>query len=203
MTLPALLSTLSPKTSRFVTVGGRIVTGGVSSDARGRPRHPEHGPVTPVPPHTNHGGALPEVAPDPPWWVDHPEVLRAEIAAMARAFRGFKLHEVDGAPAWVGTLNTGRGRFGVTVVHRPDHGLPYVRPDRPGRFQRHEGPRTVKSPHLYVNGDLCVAGQDDWDPDSHDATTVLAWTAHWLATFTEWRITGRGWPCEGVSDAVA
>ncbi len=117
---------------------------------------------------------------------------------MAEAFPAFRRVEVRGRPAWHGFLDTGRGRFGVTVVHRPDGRLPYVIPDRPALFRRREGGRHRWAPHLFLNGDLCVASQEDWDVERDDATTVIAWTAEWLATFTTWRITGRDWPCERV-----
>lgn len=199
MSLPRLLSRLSSRTLRFVTIDGRLVTEGVT----GRPgaySHPRFGPVTRVTPHTNHGGALPVAAPAAPWWKSQPELLAAEIEAMNRAFPGFVLASED-PPVWLGDLNTGRGTFEVALVHRADHGLPRVVPSKPGLFQRHEGARTCKSPHLYVNGDLCIACQEDWDPARDDATTAVAWTAHWLAAFTEWRIAGRQWPSEGVVDA--
>lgn len=201
MSLPALFSKLSPRIPLFVTVDGRLVADAVTGTPRGY-EHPTFGPVTRVEPHTNHGGPVPTVDPAPPWWLSDPGLLEAETAAMKRAFPGFR-RTPSRTPAWVGTLDTGRGRFEVTLTHRPDHGLPLITPTKPGLFQRHEGRWTRKSPHLFINGDLCVAGQDDWDSSVHDATTALAWTAHWLAAFTEWRITGRGWPRDGVAADVA
>ena len=47
-----------------------------------------------------------------------------------------------------------------------------------------------------------VADRSDWDPAVHTAATVTGWAAHWLAAFTEWRITRR-WPVEGVQSRVA
>lgn len=197
MSLPALLSKLSPRRLRFVTIDGRVVTDDVVGNPHDGYSHPNFGHVTRVAPHTNHGGALPDVAPAPPWWEEHPEALAAEVEAMRAAFPGF-VRTPSAVPSWTGSLDTGRGRFDVTLIHRPDRGLPRIVPTKPGLFQRNEASRTRKAPHLYINGDLCIAAQTDWDPDTHDATTALAWTAHWLASFTEWRITGRGWPCAGV-----
>ncbi len=198
MSLPSLLSRMSRRTPRFVTVNGRVVSGedSIVATATGY-QHREHGPVTPVRRHTNHGGKPPDEIDQTPWWDQNPTILDDERETMARAFPGFIASEVDGRPAWRGEIDTGRGKFAVTVVHRPDRGLPNVIPVKPGVFRRHEGRHTRFSPHLYLNGNLCVASQDDWDPDRDDATTVIAWTAHWLAAFTEWRFTGR-WPCDGV-----
>ena len=198
MTLPALLSKLSVRTPRYVTVQGRTIPDDDVSVVDGLHYHPQHGHVTPVRPHTNHGGELPKEGKNSPWWSAQPGTLQAEADAMSRAFPGFVQTEVDGRPAWRGNLDTGRGTFGVTIVHRPDHGLPRVIPDRPHRFRRRAGRRLRPSPHLYVNGDLCIAGQSDWNPVEDDATTVVAWTAHWLASFTEWWISGL-WPCEGTT----
>ncbi len=198
MTLPALISRMSGRVPRFVTVAGQIVVGNEVVAVDNGHHHPDHGRVTPVRKHRNHGGESPQEAETAPWWDQQPALLEAEKAAMAERFPTFTFIEMWGRPAWRGVLNTGRGRFEITIVHRPDHGLPHVVPSNPGLFCRKEGRRFRESPHLYLNRNLCVAGQDDWDSARDDATTVAAWTAHWLAVFTEWRITGRGWPCEGV-----
>lgn len=198
MTLPALISKMSGRIPRFVAVDGQVVSGtSVISTANGY-HHPEQGQVTPIVRHANHGGKTPDEYRRRPWWHEERARVEDEMMVMASAFPGFELVGAAGAPAWRGVLNTGRGRFEVTVVHRADHGLPHVVPNRPSLFRRSEAGRTRRSPHLYDNGNLCVAGQDDWDPVSHDASVVVGWAAHWLASFTEWRITGRGWPCSGV-----
>lgn len=197
MTLPALLSKVSRRTPRFVTVDGRIVAGNEVTATSSGHNHPQHGRVIPVRRHTNHGGRPPDEVRARPWWERSSERLGDERRAMAKAFPAFTLHHVGGPPIWCGEINTGRGRFAVMIVHRPDHGLPHVVPLHPALFRRGEGRRSRKSPHLYLNGNLCVARQEDWDPKHNDATTVVGWAAHWLAAFTEWRITRR-WPCEGV-----
>lgn len=198
MTLPTLISKMSGRTPRFVTVAGRILSGtDVVATGNGH-HHPDHGRVTPVRRHHNHGGEPPEEDAAEPWWEQDPALLEAEQIAMAEAFPDFVRTEYAGRPAWRGVLDTGRGRYEVTIVHRPDHGLPHVVPSHPSLFRRKEGRRFSRSPHLYRNGHLCVAGRDDWEPNRDDAVTVVAWAAHWLAAFTEWRITGRGWPSDGV-----
>lgn len=203
MTLPALITRMSGRTPRFVTVAGQVVSGAhVASTSNGH-FHRDHGRVTPVRRHTDHGGVPPDENAAVPWWDGSPAKLEAEAAAVAESFPGFQRVDVRGRPAWHGVLATGRGRFGVTVVHRPDGGLPHVVPDRPSAFRRREGGRYRWAPHLYLNGNLCVASQEDWDHERDDATTAVAWTAEWLATFTTWRVTGRSWPCERVEVDVA
>jgi hypothetical protein len=204
VTLPSLLSKMSRRTSRFVTVDGIVVStiDGVERTADGF-SHPSFGLLTPVRRHENHGGSEAVDATPLPWWDQHPELLASEQLAMGRAFPSFDLVEVDGRVGWRGELNTGRGRFEVTILHWPGRGLPQIVPTRPSLYGRRQGRRLVRSPHLFLNGNLCVARSQDWDPTRDDATTVVAWTAHWLAAFTEWRITGR-WPCSGIEiDDVA
>ncbi len=198
MTLPTLISKMSGRVPRFVTVAGQIVAGNqVVSTANGH-YHPELGRVTSVRRHTDHGGMPLHEAAGPQWWERDPERLELEAAAMTAAFPGFEPVETRGRPAWWGVLDTGRGHFEITVVHRGDHGLPYVVPSKPSLFRRKEGRRFRWAPHRYSDGNLCVASAEDWDADRDEASTVVGWAADWLATFTTWRITGRGWPCEGV-----
>lgn len=198
MSLAQLINRMSGRTPRFVTIDGQVIPSAGVAATDGAYRHPHHGHVTPVVRHTNHGGKPPDEADEPAWWETDPERLERERHAMATAFPGFVEVQHDGRPGWRGVLNTGRGKFEVTVTHRSDHGLPLVIPARPSRYRRRQGGTYVESPHRYLNGNLCVAAQDDWDADQHDATVVIAWTAHWLATFTTWRIAGRGWPCNGM-----
>lgn len=202
MTIPALLSKMSRRVPRYVTINGLVISGGVTAAAAGH-THPEHGRVTPVVAHRNHGGRVPDDRVGSRWWVEEPQRLEAEVAAMASAFPGFAPGHREGRPSWTGTLNTGRGVFEVELVHRADHSLPDVIPVTPTRLRRREGRRHFPSPHLFVSGNLCVARRkEDWRPNIHDMTVVVAWTAHWLAAYTEWRITGR-WNCEGTDVDVA
>ena len=80
--------------------------------------------------------------------------------------------------------------------------LPAVVPVGPRRLGKQHARRWVRSPHLYNNGNLCVAALDDWDTAAHTAADVAAWAAHWLAVFTAWRITDR-WLVEGFAGDVA
>ena len=199
MSLPALISKLSGRTPRFVTVSGRVVSGAEVVATSDGHHHPDHGYVTPIRRHTNHGGSASPETHVSPWWEAAPDQLELEKVAMGKAFPGFAFDEIGGRPAWRGKVNTGRGTFEITIVHRPDHRTPRVVPTTRSLLRRQEGRHQRWSSHLYLNGDLCVAEDADWNPARDDAVTVVAWAAHWLASFTEWRISGRGWPAEGVS----
>ena len=145
MTLPALVSKMSGMTARFVTIEGRVIGGaGVSPAADGSHRHGDWGRVTPIRPHANHGGVAQQDAAVQPWWGLN-GAMSDEEANMAACFPTFSQTVIDGRPAWAGEINTGRGRFGITVVHRTDHGLPRVVPDRPALFRRPEGRRFRRS----------------------------------------------------------
>lgn len=199
MSMPALLSHFGINTTRYVTTAGEIVFDGVTKTISGY-SHATLGAVTPVAHHTFHGGE------DQPadelsatvWW-HSPEEIDRHVDAMKRSFPGF-VHvppDDDGAPSWIGEIDTGRGRFTIAIVLRRDRGLPSVRVVKGPRLGVTVGGRWVPSPHLYLNGNLCVADRDDWVPEEHTAATVTGWAAHWLAAYTEWRFK-RTWPIDGA-----
>jgi hypothetical protein len=205
MSMPALLSHFGINTARFVTTTGEVVFGGVTSTRSGAFTHATLASVTPVANHTFHGGEeVPDQGPDGPtaWWDQDDQVIR-HVEAMKRAFPYFTYIPADNdlAPSWIGEINTGRGRFKIAVVLRRDRGLPSVRVVNGPRLGANAGGTWVPSPHLYLNGNLCVADRDDWNPDEHTAATVTAWAAHWLAAYTEWRMSRR-WPAEGVQSVA-
>lgn len=194
MSLPALLRRVGVNVPRGITINGRVVVGAEATQAVAA------GTATLLRAHTFHGGENPE-QPDAtaPWWDD--AVARAvDVAAVAAAFPGFTLDDTDGRYVWRGLIDTGRGRFTVEIVGSPSRSLPRVVPTMPHRLGRPEGRRFRKSDHLYLNGDLCVADQDDWLPAEHTTATVIAWAAHWYAAYTEWRMSGV-WPTLGYSRA--
>lgn len=199
MSMPALLSHFGINAARFVTNTGEIVFDGVTN-AGGGFAHAVHGAVTPVAKHTFHGGGEePDDGHAGPvaWWDDKVQIDR-HIEAMEKAFPFFLYvpPEDNCGPCWGGLIDTGRGKFQVGIFPRRDQGLPRIVVfDR--RLGMPAGRRWQPSPHLYVNGNLCVADRDEWDPDNHTVATAVAWAAHWLAAYTEWRMSRR-WPIEGV-----
>lgn len=197
MSLPSLLRRVGHSVPRGVSIDGRIVTGSAARVAVAA------GAATWMQPHTFHGGADPtEPEVSTYWWTDAAARAR-DVEAMAAAFPGFVLTEEGGTYDWGGVLDTGRGRFRVKIVGSAAGALPTVVPVQPRRLGRREGRWYVNSPHLYLSGNLCVADRDDWDPQRHTTATVVAWTAHWLAAFTDWRF-GGCWPTEGFTpDAAA
>jgi hypothetical protein len=207
MTIATLLGHFGIHVPRYVTMDGQIVFDGVTPVAGGVGfTHPSHGSVTPVARHTFHGGEdLPEDGPDgsEEWWNDETAIAR-HVEAMKEHFPNFVYvpAEDDMAPFFIGDINTGRGHFKIGVVMRRDQALPTVRVVAGPKLGVSVSGRWKPSPHLYLSGNLCVADRDDWNPEEHTAATVTAWAAHWLAAFTEWRITRR-WPVEGVQSSVA
>lgn len=199
MSMPALLSHFGIEHARYVTSGGEVIFDGVTHTTNGF-THATHGRVTPVTNHTFHGGKEPNDAPKSSgaWW-DDPQQIQPHIDAMEQTFPQFLYVPADDdhSPAWFGQIDTGRGKFMISVIPRHDRGLPAIVPMKGLRFGMQAGRYWVPSPHLYISGNLCIADRDDWNPDEHTVATATAWTAHWLAAYTEWRITRR-WPVEGV-----
>ena len=203
MTIASLLSKLGRRTPLFVTVAGQVIGAADVVKADGEFRHPNHGRVTSVAKHAFHDGDDPiptEVV--NAWWINDPSALEIERNNMALAFPGFTEVTTDGRPGWTGEIDTGRGKRWIELVHRRDHGLPSVEVLSARRLERRAGRRFVRSPHLFTSGKLCVAYADDWNADEHDAVTVVAWAAHWLAAYSEWRFTSK-WPSEGAAVEAA
>lgn len=200
MTIPALLSRFGMDAQRYVSESGRIIFDGVTETAEGRYSHAEYGKVTALKNHTFHGGAgapddhLPAEA----WWLREGALVRHD-RAVGLAYPGFVRSSLeDGSPpVWAGYIDTGRGHFMIGVFARHDGGLPAVRILKGPKMGIARGRRWIPSHHLYLNGDLCVADRDDWDPQEHTVADVIGWAAHWLAAYTEWRMTER-WPVEGM-----
>ena len=203
MSMPALLSHFGINTARYVTTNGEIVFDGVTNVSGGF-AHITSGTVTPVAKHTFHDG---EEEPDDGhdgltiWWDDEDQINR-HIEAMRLSFPTFiYVPPNDGAgPCWGGVIDTGRGRFEIGIFLRRDKSLPSIVVFN-RRLGAPAGGTWQRSPHLYDNGNLCVAERDDWNPAEHTVATAAAWATHWLAAYTEWRMS-RKWPVEGVQ-AVA
>jgi hypothetical protein len=195
MTIADLLTHHGHKKPRWVDVGGRVVFGAPAVATSG---------ALAMKPHTFHGGEDPveSIQSDSPWWTD-PENLKRHTDAMTAHFPGFIfLEPEDGnTPAWAGELDTGRGRFQVLVMTRADRGLPWVSILGP-KIGMNTRFGWKMPPHTFVSGRPCIADQDDWNPDEDTVATAVAWTAHWLAAYTEWRIIKR-WPIEGFQPNVA
>lgn len=160
--------------------------------------------LTPIKPHTFHGGDdSVDAGASSSWW-EEPGAMEKERASVAAAFPGFvDISDPGEPPLFAGKIDTGFGTFAVAIVHRRDHGLPAVVPLDGRRRERLEGRRTVPSPHLYVSGRLCVADESDWDSSTDTAATVIAWAAHWHAQYVVWRATSRRWPSEGYHPNAA
>lgn len=204
MSIASLLHHHGVEAPRYVTVNGQIVFDDVQQTSAGFV-HEALGTVTPVANHTFHGGEEAKDASSPsdtPWW-DHDAKLQRHLAAMNQRFPKFVYLPAaeELGPCWGGEIDTGRGTFKVIIMTRRDEGLPRVAVVGP-KLGVASGGRWVPAPHLYINGNLCVADDAEWDPAEHTVATVVAWAAHWLAAYTEWRMR-RQWPVEGVQAVVA
>lgn len=190
MTIAALLSHLGVHVPRYVTVDGLVVAGVVPQDVVG----------TQVKAARFHGGPDPVGVEGIPWWIADPASAMADITDMAIRFPLFVPVRDEVRFVWSGTVDTGRGRFPVRLAHHPERSLPMV--TVPGRrLGRSRRGLWENPPHTYLSGALCVAGQDDWDA-TDSTSTAVAWAAHWLAAYTEWRVSGI-WPTPGYEHAVA
>jgi hypothetical protein len=199
MTIPALLRRVSVTAPRYVTIDGQVVLDEVPT--RGGPLVAPAG--FPLQPHRFHGGAEPDVLmPEGGRWWDDEDVWQADTDEMARWFPRFFPVTEDGDNLYLGTIDTGRGTFTVALFLRPDRSLPRVVVLQPKNLGRPAGKAFIKPPHLYISGALCIANQDDWTSD-YGTIVAVAWTAHWLACYTEWRMNGGIWPSEGYVPRVA
>lgn len=150
----------------------------------------------PLKSHTFHGGSDHVEGAPSGWWLE-PGSMDVECEEMATYFPDFHLIEgtEDAPPAWYGTIHTSLGKYPVLISHRRDHSLPGVTPVNPVHRGRNVGRRFRRSPHLYDNGNLCVALESDWEAGSDTAATVVGWAAHWHAVYQEWFFTGK-WATE-------
>ncbi|GGL77484.1 hypothetical protein [Glutamicibacter protophormiae] len=206
MTIASLLRHHGIDVPKYVTVSGRIIFDGVTKSASGDHVHNEFGVVTPVASHTFHGGAAvvdSRSENDSVWW-ENVNMIQPHIDAMSNSFPGFRYQPAiaESGPYWRGTIDTGRGKFDVGVFLRQDQKIPRVRVLNKFQLGVSVNGGWRASPHLYDNGNLCVAGSSDWIAGIHTAATATAWAAHWLAAYTEWRFT-RVWPADGARFADA
>jgi hypothetical protein len=191
MTIASILKKHGYNAQRGVSPTGKLIFGSEALRASAS--------ALTVKPHTFHGGANPvDEIPVPGYDISRDSTLIVrDRLEMAKFFPSFAEEtKVDGPSVWFGTIDTGRGSFPIRIEPRSGRALPRVIPVGLTRRSRTRGGRTVKSPHLYLNGDLCVAGQDDWDPSTDSVATVVAWAAHWHAAYVEWFSTDN-WPMEG------
>ncbi len=197
MSLATLLAHVGIDVPRYVTVGGQVVLDPTPMNTS-----------TPAPmavsPHRFHDGEDPArewVNDADAWWITDEAARAADEAAMALHFPTFVQFGEDDDYAFFGQLDTGRGSFKVIVLPAVDRSLPSVVPTHRG-LGRPVGRRLQRPPHLYNSGNLCIADASNWRPGVHTTATAVAWTAHWLAAYTEWRISGR-WPTDGFGAEAA
>lgn len=192
MSMLGLLRLHGVNAPRIVTATGGLVVGGTSSAGIS------------LSPHTFHGGEQ-TIATAPSseeiWWKADGAQDR-DREQMAQWFPGFvEVTETGEAPRWRGTIDSGRGKHVVDVIHQIDHSLPRVEPHN-RRLGRSRRGLWNDAPHRYLNGNLCVAASDDWNPTEDSIATVVAWVAHWYACYADWFASDR-WPVSGYLNEVA
>ncbi|MFJ3940064.1 hypothetical protein [Streptomyces parvus] len=201
MSIHSLLRHVGIDVPRYITVNGRVIFDTPASPAAGA----AVAAATRVEPHRFHAG--PDPAPargkhDNAWWNVDASARQRDIEAMSKAFPGFILFEEDDDFWYGGTIDTGRGKFLIAVLPQTNRSLPTIRLVSKFKLGRQEGRYWRRSPHLYDSGALCVAAVDDWNSEVHTTATATAWAAHWLAAYTEWRVSGV-WPTEGYGRNAA
>jgi len=192
MTIQSILRHHGFNCARKVLPSGRLVF-----ETNSRASAPTARAGLAVTSHTFHGGDQPtDPTGDPAWWL-MPGELDNDVDAMSTYFPDFKLVSGDeeSPPVWYGQIATRLGPFWIAVAHRFDRTLPNVVPIQPASRGRRVGRRFWPAPHLYLNGNLCVAAMEDWEPQRDTVATVVAWAAHWHAFYVEWYFTGK-WPAE-------
>jgi hypothetical protein len=204
MSLTTLLRHVGVHVPRGVSVDGRIVLGVPAAGSAVTPlaAHTFHGGPDPESPRAQHSCCEPRGEYDTAWWNLDPVRLEADQGAVRSAFPSFQLNRDDGNYRWQGVLDTGRGRYRIDVTGNRAGGTPFIRPLQPRRLGRYEGARWRPSPHRYTSGGLCVAETTEWIPEQHTTATAIAWAAHWLAAYTDWRL-GGPWPTAGYRPRAA
>lgn len=156
--------------------------------------HRFHSPATTPPPAVRRDA----------WWRAHPQMLRAEKAAMRDALPEFAYEKLDGRPSWVGSLSTSARTYQVRVTfwhHRHDQ-LPVVEILDPPDLDADSATRPMPPEHFsaelpWGRNVPCVAAPDDWTPPETTVVDVLAWTADWLLAYEAW-CSGYLWPGERI-----
>lgn len=197
MSIKSLLQTIGTSVPRYVTVDGRIVTEYSTSLPLSD--------LSPVAPHRFHGGATPvKAGASPPWWRND-EAKANDIADMRRAFRNLVVLDQDDDLAYAVEFNTGRGVVRCVLLPQFDQSLPRIFPVNPKRLGRRDARARGGfhlPPHVFTNGQLCIADEEAWNATERSTVVAGCWTAHWLACYTEWKIFGV-WPTEGVDYLAA
>jgi adenylate cyclase len=183
-----LLKKLPLTSSLGVTAGGRLVPSTGSTSA-----------VNAIAAHRFHHGVETESPiPGTAWWDERPALLERERRNISTAFPSFEEFESEGRIGWRGTVMPWSREFTIEILwHLNRAQIPRVNVTSDAHLGRMERGKWKRAPHLFDAGNLCVARPEDWRPSEHDATTVIAWAAHWLGCYEQWAVFRREWPRVG------
>jgi class 3 adenylate cyclase len=187
-----LLKSVPPTALLGVTSEGRLVTSVGSTSSS-----------TPIAAHRfHHGIEIESPIQGTPWWDELPAMLERERRRVSEAFPSFEAFESEGCIGWRGTLRPWQREFTIESLWRRDRArIPRVSVTSESHLGRMERGKWKRAPHLFDAGNLCVARSSDWLPMAYDATTVIAWAAHWLGCYEQWVMFRRQWPRIGQGDA--
>jgi len=121
------------------------------------------------------------------WYVRHWKRLKAEQIIMNERFAQFVLKEGNRRLFWEGILLTNfQTYYQVEIIYPPNY--PYQRP-----VFRVLWPKIRKrSPHVYVDGSLCVY-PDHWNHKRCTTPAGVSLVASWLFLYEFWLRTGKRW----------
>jgi class 3 adenylate cyclase len=187
-----LLKKVPPTSFLGVTPDGRLVTSTALTSA-----------VTAIAGHRFHHGAETESPiPGAAWWDVQPALLELERRHISTSFPTFEPFESEGRIGWRGTVAPWNREFKIEILWHQDRArLPRVRVTSDAHLGRMERGKWKRAPHLFDAGNLCLARPKDWRPSEYDATTVIAWAAHWLGCYEQWVAFKREWPRVGQGKA--
>lgn len=143
----------------------------------------------------HHGIEVESPAPGTAWWDAQPALLERERRHMSTSFPSFEAFGSEGRIGWRGTVTPWNRAFSIEILWHGDRArIPRVSVTPHSHLGRIERGKWKRAPHLFDAGNLCVARPEDWQPSEHDATTVVAWAAHWLGCYEQWVAFRREWP---------
>jgi hypothetical protein len=114
--------------------------------------------------------------------------LPQQIGRMARTYPGFRARFRHGMVSWTGELQPSGAAETYSV--KIDYRL-RVRPKiwiRNPKLRRRDP--SVRIPHTFMDGSVCLHLYEDWTPQMHIAETIVPWLALWLLHYEAWHAAG-------------
>lgn len=109
---------------------------------------------------------------------------------LRRDFPGSQIEIGNGWIRWIGYLRPTpvSERYKVRIEYSSGLGRPKVTVLEP---QLELAPGKKRLPHVFADGkSLCLHFPGEWNPTMLISSTIVPWTAEWLAHYEIWRVTG-------------